>query len=132
MARPAPRYPRAAVASPHYLATASGLAVLADGGNALDAAIATNLTLGVVTPYLCGFGGDLFALVWDGAPTGYLGSGRAPAAATRDAVTVPGAPAAWFDLLDRYGTRDFATLARDAIAYARDGFPVSDEAAVVF
>src|SRR6266540_1679441 len=53
------RFPTACVASPHYLASSAGLAVLASGGNALDAAIATNLTLGVVTPYLCGYGGDL-------------------------------------------------------------------------
>src|SRR5207302_5460111 len=59
-----PRFGNACVASPHHLASSAGLAVLASGGNALDAAIATNLTLGVVTPYLCGFGGDLFAMIW--------------------------------------------------------------------
>ena len=52
--REARAYPQGAVASPHYLATAAGLATLASGGNALDAALATNLVLGVVTPYLCG------------------------------------------------------------------------------
>ncbi len=84
---PAHRFPRAAVASPHYLASATGLAVLADGGNAVDAVVAANLTLGVVAPYLCGYGGDLFALVWDGESAhGYLGSGRSPAGATRDGV----------------------------------------------
>src|SRR5450756_874496 len=86
------RFPRDAVATAHYLASASGLAVLADGGNAVDAAIAANLTLGVVTPYACGYGGDLFAVVWDGALHGYLGSGRSPAEATRD------------DVADRAGT----------------------------
>ena len=129
---PAHRFPRAAVASPHYLASATGHAVLAEGGNAMDAVIAANLTLGVVAPYLCGYGGDLFAVVWDGeAAHGYLGSGRSPAGATRDGiagragtahmpvfgpdtVTVPGAVAGWFDLLDRFGTRDFASLADDA------------------
>ena len=60
-------FPHAAVATPHYLASAAGLAVLASGGNAVDAIVAANLTLGVVTPYLCGYGGDLFAIVWDGA-----------------------------------------------------------------
>ena len=54
------RFPRGCVASPHHLASSAGIAVLASGGNALDAAVAANLTLGVVTPYLCGFGGDLF------------------------------------------------------------------------
>lgn len=142
------RYPRAAVASPHYLASGAGLAVLAEGGNALDAAIATNLVLGVVTPYLCGYGGDVFAIVWDGALSGYLGSGRSAAAAslgeTRDrhggsmpvfgaeTVTVPGAPTGWFDLLERFGTRSFGDLASTALRYARDGFEVTAAGAVAF
>ncbi len=147
---PAHRFPRAAVVSPHYLASATGHAVLAEGGNAVDAVIAANLTLGVVAPYLCGYGGDLFALVWHGdVAHGYLGSGRSPAGATRgrvadragtvhmpvfgpDTVTVPGAVAGWFDLLDRFGTRDFRSLAGDARTYARDGFPVTSTAAPVF
>jgi gamma-glutamyltranspeptidase/glutathione hydrolase len=135
-------FSRGCVASPHYLASAAGLEVLAAGGNALDAAVATNLTLGVVAPYLCGYGGDLFALVWEDGPVGYNGSGRAPAAATpermRDlsgsssmpvfgplTVTVPGAVDAWFALLDRFGSRSFGDLARTALGYARDGFVVS-------
>ncbi|HVE92812.1 MAG TPA: gamma-glutamyltransferase [Actinomycetota bacterium] len=135
-------FPRGCVASPHYLASSAGLAVLASGGNALDAAIATNLTLGVVTPYLCGYGGDLFALVWDGSLHAYNGSGRAPAAATVEAVraaagtdvmpalgphavTVPGAVEAWFALLDQFGTRSFADLAQTALRYASDGFQLS-------
>src|SRR5207245_10634349 len=81
-------FPRACVASPHHLASSAGLGILASGGNALDAAVATNLTLGVVTPYLCGFGGDLFALIArrTGEVLAYNGSGRAPAAATVEAV----------------------------------------------
>jgi gamma-glutamyltranspeptidase/glutathione hydrolase len=141
------RYPRAAVASPHYLASGAGLAVLADGGNALDAAIATNLVLGVVTPYLCGYGGDIFAIVWDGSLHGYLGSGRSAAAASLDAtrerhgampvfgaetVTVPGAPVGWFDLLERFGTRSFGDLAATAMTYARDGFEVTAAGATAF
>jgi gamma-glutamyltranspeptidase/glutathione hydrolase len=132
------------VASPHHLASSAGLDVLASGGNALDAAVATNLTLGVVTPYLCGFGGDLFALLWkDSQVFAYNGSGRAPAGATVDAVraaaggdrvptfgphtvTVPGAAEAWFVLLDRFGTRSFDDLARPALRYASDGFIPSD------
>src|SRR6266567_8597133 len=115
-------FPRGAVATPHYLASAAGLTTLARGGNALDAAIAANLALGVVAPYLCGYGGDLFAIVWDGELHGYLGSGRAPAEATADTVrartpdgnmpvfgpdtvTVPGGVRGWFDLLERWGTR---------------------------
>jgi gamma-glutamyltranspeptidase / glutathione hydrolase len=140
------RFPSACVASPHHLASAAGLAVLASGGNALDAAVATNLTLGVVTPYLCGYGGDLFALIWNGGLHAYNGSGRASAAATLDAVrdaarsnrvpaqgplavTVPGAVEAWFVLLERFGTRPFATLAEWALRFARDGFPLSAQGA---
>jgi gamma-glutamyltranspeptidase / glutathione hydrolase len=140
------RFPHACVASPHHLASAAGLAVLASGGNAMDASVATNLVLGVVTPYLCGYGGDLFALIWsrDGIAA-YNGSGRAPGAATREAmrtaargdtlpirgpltVTVPGAVDGWFALLERFGTRPFRDLAEPALALARDGFPLSEAA----
>lgn len=142
----AARYPRAGLATPHYLASAAGAAELARGGNAVDAIIAANLALGVVAPYYCGYGGDLFVIVWDGELHGYLGSGRSPAAATletvRDrlgadplligphSVTVPGAVAGWFDLLDRWGTRSFGDLARDAIRHARDGFELTPSGAL--
>jgi gamma-glutamyltranspeptidase / glutathione hydrolase len=141
------RFATACVATPHYLASHAGAAVLRGGGNAVDAAVAANLVLGVVAPYTCGIGGDCFAIVWDGALHGYNGSGRAPAAATPDAVadrlgvpasgpaamprngplpiTVPGAVDAWFALLDRFGTRAFAELAEPAIAYAAEGFPLT-------
>jgi gamma-glutamyltranspeptidase/glutathione hydrolase len=144
-ARPSPH---AAIATPHYLATAAGLGVLASGGNAVDAIVAANLALGVVAPYRCGYGGDLFALVHDGELTGYLGSGRSPARATAerlrsrhgermpflgaDTVTVPGAPAAWFALLARWGTRSFGELARAAIGYARGGFEITPKGAWEF
>ena len=72
------RFSAGCVASPHHLASQVGLDVLASGGNALDAAIATNLTLGVVIPYLCGYGGDVFALIWKEGLFAYNGSGRAP------------------------------------------------------
>jgi gamma-glutamyltranspeptidase / glutathione hydrolase len=136
------RFPRGGVAAPHYLASSAGLATLARGGNALDAAIAANLALGVVAPYLCGYGGDVFAIVWDGELHGYLGSGRSPATATIDtvrdrtrsdtmpyfgphSVTVPGAVAGWFDLLARWGTRSFGDLAASALGCARDGFELT-------
>jgi gamma-glutamyltranspeptidase/glutathione hydrolase len=134
-------FPRAGLATPHYLASAAGAAVLARGGNAVDAVVAANLALGVVAPYYCGYGGDVFAIVWDGGLHGYLGSGRSPAGATIDAVrdalgdaplligphsvTVPGAVAGWFELLARWGTMSFGELARDAIRYARDGFELT-------
>jgi gamma-glutamyltranspeptidase/glutathione hydrolase len=139
------RFPHACVASPHRLASEAGVAVLASGGNAVDAAIAINLTLGVVTPYLCGYGGDLFAMVWRDGIWAYNGSGRAPAAATPEAtraaigaevvptngphaVTVPGAPEAWFALLERVGTRSFRELSSWALRYAREGFVLSEAA----
>ncbi|MFC0452298.1 gamma-glutamyltransferase family protein [Rhodococcus jostii] len=135
----------AAVASPHYLATMAGADVLAGGGNAVDAAVATNLTLAVVTPYFCGVGGDLLAMVWDGSVHGYLGVGRSSEAAHIDhiqalpgprsrvggrTVTVPGAVQGWFDLLDRWGTWDFDAVARTAVANARSGLRVSSAARV--
>jgi gamma-glutamyltranspeptidase/glutathione hydrolase len=136
------------VATPHYLATSAGLVALARGGNAFDAVLAANLALGVVAPYLCGYGGDVFAIVWDGALHGYLGSGRSAAGASLpdaqerhgdqlpafggEVVTVPGAVAGWFDLLDRFGTRPFAELAGAAIRLARDGFEITPQAATVF
>ena len=141
----AKRFPAGCVASPHYLASSTGLAVLAGGGNALDAAIATNLTLGVVAPYMCGYGGDLFAIISvDDGLHAYNGSGRASASATPEAVrlaagsdtmpglgpltvTVPGAVEAWFTLLERFGTRSFTELAAPALSYARDGFPLNKQ-----
>jgi gamma-glutamyltranspeptidase/glutathione hydrolase len=139
-------FPSACIATPHHLASAAGLEVLASGGNALEAAIAANLVLGVVTPYLCGYGGDLFAMIWsEGEVHAYNGSGRAPSAATVEAmraavgadrmpsfgpqtVTVPGAVDAWFVLLERFGTRPFTDLAQQASRYAIDGFVPSEMA----
>ncbi len=75
----APVFPHAAVASPHYLASSAGLAALTRGGNAVDAAVATNLALAVVYPHMCGVGGDLFAMVWnEGELSGLNSSGQRP------------------------------------------------------
>ncbi|MDO8614884.1 MAG: gamma-glutamyltransferase [Dehalococcoidia bacterium] len=139
---PAPVFPHAAVASPHYLASSAGLAVLTSGGNAADAAVAMNLVLAVVYPHMCGLGGDLFAMVWaegDAAagppagPAGLNSSGRLPAAARLQgdsvprtgvgSVTVPGAVAGWLALLERYGSRPIGELARPAVRLAREGCP---------
>lgn len=79
-------FPEGCVASPHHLASAAGHAVLASGGNAVDAAVAANLVLAVVTPYHCGVGGDLLAIVWDGVANGLMSIGSAPAGATPEAV----------------------------------------------
>lgn len=135
---------RGMVASPQYLATEAGLNILRRGGNAADAAIATNAVLAVVLPYLCGIGGDLFAIVYTAASgelAGLNGSGRAPAGADREQVrqlagsdempargplpiTVPGCVEAWGALHARYGRLPFSELLADAITYASDGFPV--------
>ncbi len=144
-------FPTAAVASPHHLASAAGLEVLAGGGNAVDAAVAANLALGVVAPYLCGPGGDLFAIVADrnGVLTAIASDGRAPAGAdpeqiaraagaermpTRGAltVTVPGAVAGWFHLLERLGTLPFPAVAAPAVRLARAGFVLSAAGAGAF
>lgn len=145
-------FPAGAVATPHYLASVAGVTMLASGGNAIDAAVAANLVLGVVTPYLCGYGGDLLAIVHE-APGGdlhaYRGTGRSPAAATVDVVreraatgtmpvvgphtvTVPGAVDGWFTLLERFGTRSFGDVAQAALRYARDGFPLTRKGAAYF
>ena len=133
--------PHGAVATSQPLAASAGLAVLRRGGNAVDAAIATAVTLTVVQPGSNGIGGDLFAIVWDGTTLhGLNASGRSPAALTLDRaramtprgwlpVTVPGAPAGWRDLHARFGRLPFADLFDDAIGYAADGYPVSPRVA---
>jgi len=126
------------------LAVQAGVAVLRDGGSAVDAAIATNACLGLMEPTACGLGGDLFAITWDpreGKLSGLNASGCAPMAATIDKVrpepdgtipmhspyawSVPGAMEGWFALHGRYGKLPFERLLAPAIAYAEDGFPLS-------
>ena len=131
---------RNAVSTSQPLAAQAGLRLLQAGGNAVDAAIATAMALTVVEPTGCGLGSDAFAIVWDGnALHGLNASGRSPAAWSADrfkdrsvmpdrgwdSVTVPGAVSAWSALSRRFGRLPFAALAEPAIAYARQGFPVS-------
>jgi len=131
---------RNVVATSQPLATQAGLSMLARGGNAVDAAIATAITLTVVEPVSNGIGSDLYAFVWDGRElVGLNASGRSPAAADpsrhagRDAmpqrgweaVTIPGAVSGWVALSRRYGRLPFADLFEPAIRYARDGWIVS-------
>jgi gamma-glutamyltranspeptidase/glutathione hydrolase len=131
------------VASPHYLATGAGLEILRRGGNAVDAAIGANAVLAVVTPYVCGIGGDLFAMVYQsGHLHGLNASGRAPAESTPErmvelaggptlpelgplTITVPGCVDGWWRLHRRFGRLPFRSLFEDAIHYAESGFPVS-------
>ena len=136
---------RGVVSAENPLAAQAGASVLAHGGNAVDAAVATNAVMGVVEPMMNGIGGDLFAIVYD-AKTGKIyglnASGWAPAALSIEflkskglakmpqegiqSVTVPGAVDGWSKLLARFGTKKFPELLAPAIYYAQDGFPVPE------
>lgn len=136
---------RGMVATSQPLAVAAGLEILAIGGNAADAAVATAAALNVTEPTATGIGGDAFALHY-GAATGTVtalnGSGRAPAALTLErleregfqgvlpafhahTVTVPGACAAWCDLVARHGRLPLSRVLAPAIRLAEEGFPVA-------
>ena len=142
--RPDVRGVHGAVSSDHPLATAAGYAVLQNGGNAVDAVVTMAGVLAVVRPHMNGVGGDAFGIFLDGATgdvVGMNGSGRAGALATPSffeqagresipgsgplSVSLPGAVAAWDDALARFGTISLREALAPAIAYARDGFPVS-------
>jgi gamma-glutamyltranspeptidase len=129
---------RNAVATSQPLAAQAGIAMLLKGGNAVDAALATAITLTVVEPTSNGIGSDAFCILWDGKKLqGLNASGRSPAAWTLerfkglramptrgwDAITVPGAVSAWVALSERYGKLPFADLFEPAIRYATDGYP---------
>lgn len=142
---------RGMIASQHPLVSSAGLRVLADGGNAVDAAVAAALVGTVVLPSRCGIGGDLFAIVAGQDRSqerlAFHGSGIAPRGASLEFMrehgedapdgrrvlaqqgplspAVPGFVAGCFSLLERYGSKPFAELAQPAIGYAADGFPLS-------
>ncbi len=133
---------RGMVCTASHLAAQAGLSMLRAGGNAVDAAIATAICLTVVEPVSNGIGSDAFAIVWmKDEMVGLNASGWAPAGISAETVrarghkempkrgwipvTVSGAPAAWAALSKRFGRLPFAALFEPAIAYARDGFPVS-------
>ncbi len=137
--RRAPVFARNLVAASQPLAAQAGIRMLLAGGNAVDAALATAITLAIVEPCSNGIGSDAFAMVWDGRELhGLNASGRSPAGWTRerfagrdsmpgrgwDSVTVPGAVSAWAALSERFGALPFAQLFAPAIGYAREGFPV--------
>jgi gamma-glutamyltranspeptidase/glutathione hydrolase len=138
--RRSPVLAETAVATSQPLATQAGLAMLARGGNAVDAAIAAAAVLTVVEPTGCGLGSDAYCILWDGAELhGLNASGRAPAGwqperfAGRDempfrgweSVTVPGAVSGWVALLERFGRLDLPSVLAPAIGYAEQGFLVS-------
>ena len=134
---------RGMIATSQPLATAAGLNVLQQGGNAVDAALAAVAVLSVVEPHMTGIGGDLFAIVYDNQSKRLRAldaSGRSGRAATADAlaargvtrlsgvhtITVPGAVSGWKALSSSYGTMPLSRVLTPAIEYARQGFPVSE------
>src|SRR5260370_77395 len=117
------------VACAHYLASQAGVQILAQGGNAIDAAIAANATMTVVYPSTCSAGGDVFMLIWDAKSRNLYalnGSGRAPQGMTPEffaakgikqipergplSINVPGAVDGWFEALERFGTLAAETI----------------------
>ncbi len=133
------------VATSQPLAAQAGLAMLARGGNAVDAGLAAAITLTVVEPTSNGIGSDAFAILWDGQRlVGLNASGRSPSGWTPerfaahktmptlgwDSVTVPGCVSAWVALSRRYGKLPFEALFEPAIRYARESFMVSPITAV--
>jgi len=142
-----PVFARNVVATSHPLAAQAGLRMLAQGGNAVDAAVATAACMTLVEPCSNGLGSDAFALVWDGQQLhGLNASGTAPAAWTRDyfvrkhgadakappargwdGVTVPGAVAGWVALAERFGRLSLGELLAPAIEIAERGYAVSVE-----
>lgn len=146
-ARRSPVFVRRCLASSSSpLATQVGLRVLADGGNACDAAVAMAGMMAVVEPMMSGLGGDTMIIAWSARERkacGLNGSGRASSGASLDrvgnrpmmpetgphAVTIPGAVDGWCRLLERFGSRPLAKLWEPAVAAARDGFPVGESIA---
>ena len=133
------------VASESPLASQAGVRILESGGNAVDAAIATNAMMGVVEPMMNGIGGDLFAIVYDAKANKLYGlnaSGWAPKDLTIaylekqgiksmpqrgiNSVTVPGTVDGWQKLADKFGRKKLGEDLAPAIQTARDGFPVPE------
>ncbi|MCU1243958.1 MAG: gamma-glutamyltransferase [Candidatus Acidoferrum typicum] len=133
------------VAAESPLAAQAGVRVLESGGNAVDAAIATNAMMGVVEPMMNGIGGDLFAIVYDAKANKLYGlnaSGWAPRGLTIEflrkqgirempqhgvhAITVPGAVDGWQKLAEKFGRKKLSEDLAAAIRTAEDGFPVPE------
>ena len=128
------------VSTSQPLAAQAGLRMMLAGGNAVDAILATAITLTLVEPVSNGIGSDAYAIVWDGKKLhGLNASGRSPAGWTPEyfagqksvpmrgwnSVSVPGCVSAWCELSARFGRLPFAKLFEPAIGYGRDGFLVS-------
>ncbi len=133
-------------ATSHPLATQIAVNILKRGGSAVDGAIAANAALGLMEPTGSGVGGDLFAIHWDAETqtlSGLNASGRSPRALSFEdmhracpdgkipthgplSVSTPGAVDGWFELHGRFGRLAMAELLEPAIAYAEEGFPVTE------
>src|SRR5688572_18674631 len=128
------------VATTQPLAAQAGLQMLAAGGTAIDAILATAITLTLVEPVSNGIGSDAYAIVWDGSRLqGLNASGRSPAGWTAEtfdrqrsmpqrgwnSVSVPGCVSAWVEMHRRWGKLPFEKLFERAIRYGREGFLVS-------
>ena len=129
------------VAADHPLATMAGQAALADGGTAIDGAVAMAAVMTVVQPQYSQLGGDLFAVVYEGASrdvTALNSSGPAPLSASPDrcrgdgipllgagAVTVPGCVDGWWQLHQKHGRLDWERVLRPATEAASQGFRAS-------
>ncbi|HWZ96619.1 MAG TPA: gamma-glutamyltransferase [Candidatus Dormibacteraeota bacterium] len=133
------------VASESPLASQAGAHILEKGGNAVDAAIATNAMMGVVEPMMNGIGGDLFAIVYDAKANKLYGlnaSGWAPKGLTIEflqkqglkempksgihTINVPGAVDGWQRLADKFGRKKLGEDLAQAIRTAREGYPVPE------
>jgi gamma-glutamyltranspeptidase / glutathione hydrolase len=141
--------PHGMAATSHPLATQIAIDILQAGGSAVDAAIAANAALGLMEPTGSGVGGDLFAIVWDAKSQrlhGLNASGRSPLGLSYEQmqaelarlgrttipphgmlpVSVPGAVDGWFELHAKFGRLPMAQVLAPAIAYAEQGFPVTE------
>ncbi len=142
LTRRTPLFARNVVSTSQPLAAQAGLRVLANGGNAVEAAIATAAAMTIVEPISNGLGSDCFAIIWDGKTLhGLNASGIAPAAwdlgyFNRNhsgkipmrgwgAVTVPGAVGGWVELHNRFGSLPFKDLLAPAIELAERGYGIS-------
>lgn len=132
-------------ATSHPLATQIALDILKKGGSAVDAAIAANAALGLMEPHMNGVGGDLFAIIWDAKTQklhGLNASGRSPKKLTRQyfvdngmdyipftgplTVSTPGCVDGWFEMHKKFGVLKMEELLKPSIAYAREGFPMTE------
>jgi len=132
------------IVSPHYLSTEIGSTIFKKGGNAVDAAILTNLVQGIVAPETCGIGGDLFALIWipgKNKPEFLDASGYSGSNVDKDllsnyeniplnhptSVTVPGAVAGWRELSNKHGNIAIEDILEIGINLCHEGFRISKE-----